>query len=1597
MKTLNIIRSKNNQDKKGITLMTLIITIILIVVLAGAVILTLSFSDPVGEANEARFKADIQSMKDSYRVLYDDLLYKNLGKEEKIKDTDFKDVVPDEYKDEFKAGKDGLEYIGDDEEKKEIAEEMGLGKKGITTIEDIVVIADITSIEIETIIKNGESVDEYIYYIKEVGSEEWTEYRSQENKYTIDGVKEDTEYEVMVEILKTEADGEQKREESEIKVVRTKKLEAGKLIMKLNDENGDSYIEGTWTKENVYLEVQGEKTTYSVTGANEVESTSEPVVLRNEGESKVILKTKDGANEITKEYKVKIDKQEPEGKMQKEIRLKTEESANVIVSAVEVTDNLSGVKEYEYYIDGKQVAVSKENKYTYENVKKGKYELKIVIVDNAKNKKELIRTVEVGMPDINDESKVDIQKTPVEWTNGNVKLKITFTAEDEYTPQYSEDKVRWTDVERVYEKQIEENKKVYIRFVYHGEEDIIGNQREIEIANIDKEVPVINSIESEVGNIASEDVKIIAKAIDTLSGLIGYQFSREESLTATSSGWETIPNTKEEIVKEYLASENGKYYFYVKDEAGNIAKEEIEIGSIDKEPPVLESLNVTSPDEGIYKAGETVTIVATYSENVYGEIPELKIAFGEGEERVAQAVGEIVENKITYTYEIKEGDNGKLECKSYTGTLRDNAQNELILTKKTLGGNEITADTTPPTDDMPILVSNTNSITATFQQTDNIGINRATIEYAIKAEEDGAWGTWISENADTHTFSNLVMNTSYEIKTRVKDIAGNERESQVAKISTVNITKPTISAPSAWTKEDVTVTITYPNIEGTTKQYSTNGTSWTDTDSSVQTVTVSTNNTTVYARLIDNTNQTSENATHTVTNIDKLPPNIFTPTASGAGDIDVNMIKVTATTSDVANETNGASGIKNYKFSKDNGATWTPEQTSNVYTFTGLTSNTTYNIKVMVTDNALNEIISNVAAIKTLEAVAKIGTTEYSSIQKAFNAAPDNTATTVLLLKTTTESPTLAAAKNVTFNMDSKTVTGTITSNGAIAMQTGTVTGAISLQGNKTDSLTNINTQRLSIGSSSTVGQTKVTVSGGSYTGTGNIIVTWGNLTMGGNVTVKNTTGNAAIYNEPGATLTVNAGTYESPYATVKNLGNAIIQGGTHTCSNTSTTNAALCNVREANLGNTPTMTIKGGTFTGNKQGALVNVQGTVNIQGGTFTSNIDTVNNNGGTMNISTGKIKSTGSGTHTGIYNYGSGAITMTGGTIEGVTYGIYNEKGSFALSAGTITSNSAPAIMNEGSNFTISGTVQITGKTTTAIQNLEAGVMEIKGGTITCPSTNSYAVANKNTAILKMSAGTINASSGSAMINQSTVNTSQNIAFAMSGGTLAGGVSNAGAARISGGKITGLIQNRGTYCEISGGTIDGAVVNNTAATNMLMISGTANISSKTYAQVVTNDAGIMSIAGGTITYSGTNTDAGAAIWNCAVLTMSGGNARSTVFGLVNQGANASTTLMGSSSIAVSGSSFAVLIDSGIVNHRAGTIASNGTSSCAVVVPLNATFNVNGGTTTSKRTGVIVNGGTVTMTSGRITPASGYYAIRKNSGSVRVTGGTAVPRYNC
>ena len=405
----------NSRKKLGITLLVLVITIILILILASAIIITLSKTNPVDEANEAVLKNDLQAMKDNYEIKYKDLLYDKLGDETKIKDSDFDDVIPDKYKEDFIAGKDGIEYIGEDEKIKDIVEEMGIGKEKGDNLENVVAIAGIGDIQIEVIVKKQESVKEYHYYIREKGTEEWKEYTSDKNNMLVDGLKEQTTYEVKVKIVGKDG----KEEESRIKEVTTKGINAGILIMRENDKNGKEYIEGTWSKENIYIEVSGENTTYTCTGANEVDKTEKASILENEGITKVTVETKVGTNIARKEYEIKIDKTAPEGSIVEKVQKPQAKNDTDMIVKVEGNDNLSGVKEYEFYLDAKPMVVTKEKEYRYENLTDGKHEIKIVVVDKAGNRKEIIEEVEVGIPDV---GTIKVEKTPTGWTNGDVKI-----------------------------------------------------------------------------------------------------------------------------------------------------------------------------------------------------------------------------------------------------------------------------------------------------------------------------------------------------------------------------------------------------------------------------------------------------------------------------------------------------------------------------------------------------------------------------------------------------------------------------------------------------------------------------------------------------------------------------------------------------------------------------------------------------------------------------------------------------------------------------------------------------------------------------------------------------------------------------------------------------------------------------------------------------------------------------------------------------------------------------------------------------------------------------------------------------------------------
>ena len=225
-----------------------------------------------------------------------------------------------------------------------------------------------------------------------------------------------------------------------------------------------------------------------------------------------------------------------------------------------------------------------------------------------------------------------------------------------------------------------------------------------------------------------------------------------------------------------------------------------------------------------------------------------------------------------------------------------------ILAKDILGNTAITKsnafylDNTPPTDSKPVVTATTNSLIVTTNQIDNeSGIRGSTRQYAIKQSSEQNWGAWVTDVNTSHTFTGLALNQSYDVKTRVQDMAGNGyAESQVTTITTQNLTKPTIT-PSTTniTKEDITITISYPEIQGITKQYSFNGTDWNDYTGPFKI----TENKTIYARSIDQNNQggdTTRIATLQITNIDKQAP-VVTHTISPEEKAKVVTITIKAT------------------------------------------------------------------------------------------------------------------------------------------------------------------------------------------------------------------------------------------------------------------------------------------------------------------------------------------------------------------------------------------------------------------------------------------------------------------------------------------------------------------------------------------------------------------------------------------------------------------------------------------------------------------------------------------------------------------------------
>ena len=185
-------------------------------------------------------------------------------------------------------------------------------------------------------------------------------------------------------------------------------------------------------------------------------------------------------------------------------------------------------------------------------------------------------------------------------------------------------------------------------------------------------------------------------------------------------------------------------------------------------------------------------------------------------------------------------------------------------------------DNTAPT----VSLSNTgttSSITVTATASDtNSGVN--TYSYAIK-QGSGNYGNAVTDGS-SHTFSGLTQGTTYTIRVIVTDKAGNSTTRETSAIQTGTLPSgndyiTSSLSPNTWTNGNVTVTLakssSLQNPNNYTLQYriGTGGT-WTNYTAPL----VRSDNTTIYARLIDVAGNSSGAKTITFTWIDKNAPTL---------------------------------------------------------------------------------------------------------------------------------------------------------------------------------------------------------------------------------------------------------------------------------------------------------------------------------------------------------------------------------------------------------------------------------------------------------------------------------------------------------------------------------------------------------------------------------------------------------------------------------------------------------------------------------------------------------------------------------------------------
>ena len=219
--------------------------------------------------------------------------------------------------------------------------------------------------------------------------------------------------------------------------------------------------------------------------------------------------------------------------------------------------------------------------------------------------------------------------------------------------------------------------------------------------------------------------------------------------------------------------------------------------------------------------------------------------------------------------------------------------------------------------------------------------------------------TYEESDTNSYVFNNLKDTTEYKIKVKVLDSYGRYSTEFVKAISTETYILPSVTNVTPTTKYNQ-ISVSVVGANGTNNiskyYYSINGGVYTESTNSSYTFTGLNEKTnySIKVKVVDTLGRESNVYSLSVTTDAYVPPRVTNvSTSSTSSSITINV-----------SASGGTGNVVKYYYSKDNGSNYV-ESTSNSYTFSNLTSDATFYVKVYVKDSNNRESSVSSTSVKT--------------------------------------------------------------------------------------------------------------------------------------------------------------------------------------------------------------------------------------------------------------------------------------------------------------------------------------------------------------------------------------------------------------------------------------------------------------------------------------------------------------------------------------------------------------------------------------------------------------------------------------------------------